>query len=312
MKNTDRELCVRAAWFYYKLGMTQEEVARHLGLNRIRIGKLLADAKRQGIVSFSIHSPLTDCLELEDQLRERWNLREVYVAPQVNHDQINMNLGAAGAQYLAMRHDLKDALIGVDWGNTVSYFLENLPLDIMQQVSMVTLCGGLNLFLEFSYSADRSPLYRLAKRFHIIPAPQFVSSAKTCRLILKEPEVEKILKLGEMTSVAMVGIGSTKGASTMVAAGTLTYRDLEILRNQGAVGDILGQFFDKDGNILDAEHHQRLIAIPLEKFKSMKNVVALAGGDHKVEAIRGALQGGYLHTLITDEATARKLLEAPA
>jgi DNA-binding transcriptional regulator LsrR (DeoR family) len=41
----------------------------------------------------------------------------------------------------------------------------------------------------------------------------------------------------------------------------------------------------------------------------MKHVIGVAGGDHKVDAIKGALRGKYIHSLITDEKTALKLLD---
>ena len=89
----------------------------------------------------------------------------------------------------------------------------------------------------------------------------------------------------------------------------MTVNELTFIKQQQAVGDILGQFYDKNGKVLDLPHHQRLIGTPLSKLKHSKNVIAVAGGKKKVEAIFGALMGEYVHIMITDEETAKTLLE---
>jgi lsr operon transcriptional repressor len=74
-------------------------------------------------------------------------------------------------------------------------------------------------------------------------------------------------------------------------------------------GDILGQFFDADGNVIDLPIHDRRIGIDLSDLKNIPKVVGVAGGLHKAEAILGALHGGFLDVLITNELAALRLLE---
>ena len=81
------------------------------------------------------------------------------------------------------------------------------------------------------------------------------------------------------------------------------------LKTNHAVGDVLGHFIDKDGNLIPTPIEDRLIATPLSKLKEMDNVIGLAAGPEKIEAIRAVLRGGYLDILITDEATANLLLK---
>ena len=81
---------------------------------------------------------------------------------------------------------------------------------------------------------------------------------------------------------------------------------------QGAVGDLLSHFFDREGKLLNTPIEERLISTPLETLKSLKNVIGVAAGDSKVEAIHAALMGQYLDVLITDDRTAEKLLGSHA
>jgi DNA-binding transcriptional regulator LsrR (DeoR family) len=308
--NGDRtELHVRVAWYYYKAEMTQEEIANRLGLSRARIIRLLDQCRREGIVSFQVNSPFANCLELEKLLIDRWQLRDAFVTPLVDPPMINRNLGAAGAQYIEMNLSKEETLIGFGWGNTVSLALKNLSLMNHKRVSMVTLSGGITAYFQNTYGEEANPLFKFNSRFHIIPSPLLVSSADTCRSILAEPEIALIMQMAQLANIAVVGIGPMSANATVTQFGYIALQELELLQKQGGVGDILGQFYDKDGNRLDVDFHNRLIAVNLEKLKKMQHVIGVAGGAHKVEAIKGALRGGYIHTLITDEKTATELLK---
>ena len=48
---------------------------------------------------------------------------------------------------------------------------------------------------------------------------------------------------------------------------------------------------------------------PLTKIENFNNVIGVAGGPHKIEAIYATLMGSYLDVLITDEDTAAAILE---
>jgi lsr operon transcriptional repressor len=306
--NDFSELHVRVAWYYYKAEMTQEEIATRLGLSRARVIKVLDQCRQEGVVSFHVNSPFTNCLQIEKQVINRWKLRDAFIVPAVDPPLVNRNLGAAGAQYIERHLSKEETLLGFGWGNTVSLALKYLSLMDHQKVSMVTLSGGITAYLQNTYREENNPLFKFNSRFHIIPSPLRVSSPNTCRLILEEPEVARIMQLAQLANLAVVGIGPMSANATFTQFGYITPQELEILQKQGGVGDILGQFYDKEGNRLDADFHNRLVAVSLEKLKTMQHVIGVAGGVHKVEAIKGALRGGYIHSLITDEKTALELV----
>jgi lsr operon transcriptional repressor len=307
--NGHPELHIRVAWYYYKAEMTQEQIAQQLGINRARVIKILDQCRREGIVSFHVNSPSANCLELEKQVIERWKLRDAFVVPEIDPPMINKSLGAAGAQYIEINLDEDETLLGFGWGNTVSLTLKYLSLMDHKKVSLVTLSGGITAYLQNTYREENNPLFKFNSRFHIIPAPLLVSSESTCRSILDEPEVARIMQMALLANIAVVGIGPMSSNATFTQFGYITPQELEILQKQGGVGDLLGQFYDKDGNLLNISFHNRLIAVGLENLKNMQHVIGIAGGEHKVEAIKGALRGGYLHSLITDEKTALKLVQ---
>jgi DNA-binding transcriptional regulator LsrR (DeoR family) len=302
------EFYVRVAWYYYKAGMTQDEIAKRLGINRARVINILEKARKLGIVSIHINSSYANCLEIEKQLTERWNLRDAFIIPEVDRLMINENLGAAGAQYIEKNIKRGGTLIGFGWGNTISFCIKYLSLNVYRDVSLVTLSGGVSAYFQNTYSEDVNPLYKFNNRLHIILSPLLVTSTETCRSILSEPEVAQTIRMAELANIAIVGIGVVSMDATFTRFGYISPQEIEILRKQGAVGDVLGQVFDTDGHQLDVEHHHRLIAVRLDKLKTMPHVVGIAGGENKVPAIKAAVRGGYVHSLITDERTAIKLI----
>ncbi len=56
------------------------------------------------------------------------------------------------------------------------------------------------------------------------------------------------------------------------------------------------------------EQSNIFIGIKIHQIRKCKNVIAVAMGLEKVEAIKSALKGGYIHVLCTNLETARKLL----
>jgi DNA-binding transcriptional regulator LsrR (DeoR family) len=87
--------------------------------------------------------------------------------------------------------------------------------------------------------------------------------------------------------------------------------ELASLRSKGAVGDINLHFFDRRGQRLVTPLDGRVIGMELEQLKQVRRCVGIAGGEGKAEAILGAVSGGWVHVLITDELAARHLLEGP-
>src|SRR5580693_162901 len=78
------ELLLRAAWFYYKDELTQDEIAKRLSLSRASVGRLLDRARRVGLVSIQLNAEYLDAFELSAELRRVFHLAEALVVP--DHD----------------------------------------------------------------------------------------------------------------------------------------------------------------------------------------------------------------------------------
>ena len=303
-----QEYGVRASWYYYKTGITQGDIAKKLGINRLRVINILNEAKKNGTVAIHVKGEDTKLMELEQQLKDKWDLREVFITPKVPPSKIKNDLSLAGAQYLEIFAQV-GSMIALGWGDTVSGITRNLGRLIPLNTSFVTLCGGvMNYLSERTTDSVGTPLSGFRYPFLVIPTPLLVSSSQLRDQMIAEPEVKQVMEVAKSADISMVGIGALMPSTEFSRFGYKSKKELNSLKKSGAVGEMHGEYFNNEGQSLEIEHHNRLITIRLETLRNMKHVVGVAGGKEKIYAIAAAIRGGIIHSLITDEMTAQYLL----
>ena len=70
----EEALLARIAWMYYVQGLTHQAISDILNFSRTKVTRLLAKAKKQGIVEISINRKYRVCFELEDELSSCFSL----------------------------------------------------------------------------------------------------------------------------------------------------------------------------------------------------------------------------------------------
>ena len=308
------ELLLRVAWFYYKDELTQDEIAHRLSVSRASVGRMLDRARKVGLVSINLNADHLDAFEVSNQLRHTFGLAEALVVPDhdrepADHHVLNARLGLGGAQFMST-HLRPGGTLGVGWGETVSRVIAATNFGAVGPVHMVTLTGGVDGYLPTILSSQSEPGGDAdTTTATVIPTPIVASTPRLAAALKAEPAIQQVLKQAASVRQAIVGVGTPAADATIVQMGYLAADDVRALRAQGVVGDILGQFFDADGNVVSLPIHQRRIGIELSDLASIPKVVGVAGGLHKAEAILGALHGGFLSVLVTNELVALRLLE---
>jgi lsr operon transcriptional repressor len=309
------ELLLRVAWFYYKDELTQEEIAKRLSVSRASVGRMLDRARRVGLVSINLNADHLDAFEVSSRLRRAFGLAEALVVPDhqiepADHHALNIRLGVGGAQFMST-HLRPGGSLGVGWGETVSRVIGATNFGAVGPVHMVTLTGGVDGYLQTILSSKtESVTEQEATTATIIPSPIVASTARLAAALKTEPTIQQVLKEACAVEQAIVGVGTPTADASLVQIGYLAAEEMRELRERGVVGDILGQFYDAAGQVVDLPIHERRIGVELSELAAIPKVVGVAGGLHKVEAILGALRGGYLDVLVTNELVALQLLRS--
>jgi DNA-binding transcriptional regulator LsrR (DeoR family) len=305
----DEQLLVRAAWLSYVGGMTQAQIAKRLGLNRIRVNRMLAQARDQGVVQIRINSRITNCVALEERLRERYDLAEVIVVPTPPHrDLIPQTIAAAAGPVLSERiHN--GMSIGIGWGRTLRLSVKSVavrPVSGLNVVSLLgTLTGGtvLNAYETASRFADL-----FDARCHYFAAPIFADTEETRDLFLRERILREALDQANKVDIAFVSVGPVGRETTNFQLGVIDEGDLSSLAKAGAVGDLCAHFIDANGELVDHPLNRRVIALPPKALRDIKTVILASGGMDKVAVLRAALRLGVVNVLVTDEKAAEGIL----
>ncbi len=129
--------------------------------------------------------------------------------------------------------------------------------------------------------------------------------------LVNSPDVAAVVAKFEEVDVAIVGIGELEPSQLLKNSGNYyTEEMLTLLSSRGAVGDICLHYYDAAGEPVLTDDEDPVIGMELSQIRACKQVIALAGGLDKRNAILGALKGNYIDVLITDYPTARELIKA--
>ncbi len=314
MKNRDWEYLhtvVKVAHLYYTEEKTQEEIAKQLGISRPTISRMLDYAKKSGIVSISLNVPNEVFPELEDRLEKMFSLEEVVI---VSYDEnpvlLKQNLGRGGADLL--RRKVKGIeTLGISWGSTLYEVVNKFSSDLtVSEIKVVQLVGGMNPLNSSIYADElaKNLALKLYGSAYILRAPMVVDSPEIRDMLLKESHIREVLSLACKVDVAIVGIGAMDSNSILLTSGCVSKEELEEIKGRGGVGDILGRFYNLSGCPIYSSLENRIIGIGIDELKKIPYVIGVAGGRNKLRAILGALRMRVLNGLVTDDQTARELL----
>ena len=295
-------LATKAAWYYYMEDSTQAQIAEVMGVSRAKVIRLLEEARAQGIVQFSFRKNDSQRVSAEQLLIDRFGLKDAFVVPTpLDSSAINQSIAQGAAHYVS-DHLREDGYLNIGYGDTVSRMLGFLAKNREESLNVVSLTGGVSYYLPSVGTTAYS------MHLFLTPSPLVVSSRQVRNALLDEKSLQDVSTMTEYADMSVVGIGAAVEGATVLRNGILNEGELTVLKMQGAVGDVLNHFMDKDGNLIQTEIEDRVISTDLDKLRQLKNVVGVAGGKDKVTAIKAVLNGGYLNVLITDSDTAAELL----
>lgn len=304
-----------AAKLYYTEDATQAEVAAQLGTSRATVSRLLAEAKRQGIVRIEVVPPAEVATgDLADRLARALSLATVFLSHPLPNpgagrsvvDVMGSALAPAVGRALAAAGLLPGDVLLVSSGRTV-YEVAQYDLVPLPGVLVAPTVGGNDQPEEWYQTNEITRLVanRISGRPNYLFAPALPGSDLYPSL-LNDPSIQRVLHLWPRARCALMGVGAPPLLRSDIPQFVPTGSD----SLRAAVGDVCSRFFDRLGDEVEFEGNDRLIAVELEALRHIPVTIAVAVGQEKLDSIIGGARGGYFNQLVTDPATAAALLDA--
>ncbi len=316
---TQLRLLTKVARMYHEHGMRQPRIAEQLHISQPRVSRLLKQAAELGIVRTTVVTPAGVHAELEEQIEQRFGLRDVVVADPGQSSPSERStlqaIGAAAAVYLETTLTGGDRIGISSWSSTLLATVDAMhprPTPVAEQV--VQVIGGVGNSTSQVYAtrlADRLAILTGAEAV-FLPAPGLASSLEARDVLMADPHISEVLATYGGLTTLLAGVGSLEPSPLLVESGNaIADAEQDALRELGAVGDICLRFFDEEGEVVKSELDERVLGIDAATLRSIPRVVAIAGGARKYTAIRAALRGGWVDVLVTDLDVARRLAQEP-
>ncbi len=287
---------------YYIEDETQDAVARALGLSRMKVNRLLREAKEAGLVEIRVRFHSSQTREIERALCRAFGLKSLLVAPEAQSpEQQRANVAMLVAHYLEanLRENL---VIAVGMGRNVAAVANVQPSRTFRSITFVSGSGGAS---EAGAEGNADHICRnLARRFGgtaaTLYAPAFVPDAGLREALMQHETVRRTLNLARSADYALIGIGDLGPDSHMARMGWFTADEIGRARAAGVVGDLMGyDFFGIEGTPRDDGLGGRVIGLSREDLARISNTVALASESSKAMALLGALRTGAIDILAT-------------
>ncbi|MBX5448970.1 sugar-binding transcriptional regulator [Thermogemmatispora sp.] len=320
-ESDDIYLLTEVASLYYEENYTQEQIARMIGISRSGVSRLLSRSRELGLVDIHVHQVLRTSAALQEELIARFGLQDAQVLETAEAEGVALDrVGALAARYVDRRIQESHAegkrpirTVGISWGTSMLEMLKALRPRRRLPLNVVQLMGSVDTSSRPDIDGPEIAR-RLADayggRCYYLHAPLLVADASVREGLLKERSLRRSFQMMEQMDMALVGIGGARPeASGLFRAGYLDEEELQVIRSQGAVGDICGCYFDIEGRLCAHELLCRTVTVSFETLRKVPLVIAVAAGVAKKEAMLGALRTGVVKVLITDEPGARALLQ---
>jgi deoxyribonucleoside regulator len=300
---------MRIAWMYYVEGLTQNEIADRLGIGRVTVVRNINEAIKRHEVKIWIEGEIADCIDIEAQLKARFKLQDAVVVPEpTSVSGITKSIGNAAGMFIS--DAIKDGMsIGVGWGATLYESLQTLAIKQVENVQVISLLGGIVQARRFNPAEFAWQFARAINAdCYLLQAPAVVDSPATREALIERCGLSDVFTRAKNLDIAMLSAGTMAPTSTAFRFNMLTEQDRLELIKRGAVGDLLYNFYDINGTLVDHPVNKRIMSLPISQLRDVPLRVLSAGGSDKIEAIRGAIKLINCNVLITNENTALALL----
>jgi DNA-binding transcriptional regulator LsrR (DeoR family) len=312
IKDNRLEFLAQIASLYYDQNKTQQEIADITGITRSAISRALDEAREKGVIQITVNYPWRTDPELEEALQAAFNLKAVRVLKSGDKSDADIfrGLGKLAAEYFSSVVREK-SVIGISWGTLLYQTIRAIDKKSLPEAQVLQLVGGTGSEKWSTIGPLLAPMMaeRLDCSCRFMNAPMITKTVEISNFLMQEPVVRETLEKAKQVDIALVGIGALDlSIYNPYRLGYVTAEEVKAMRAAGAVGDVCGYHYSIDGTVLDLDVNKRIVHVGLDVMRKMDKVIGIAGGLIKAEAIFGALSGGLVNVLVTDETAAQEVL----
>lgn len=300
----------RAGWLYYVGGLTQDQIATELGVSRQRAQRLVSRAMAEGLIHVRLNHRISNCLDLESRLTERFDLLRCRVAPSLGAggDAVHSIAPSAATELERFLRMPEPQVIAFGTGRALRAMAEVFNPTEAGHHRIVSLIG--NIAPDGSatlYDVIRRVAEKLVAPYHPMPVPVISDTAEERAFYHHLRPVQAVVALVEQADVTFVGVGQMTDDAPLVVDGFVTSEEMAHFQRKGAAGEIASWVYDDNGQYIKSDRDALVGALRIDPGR-VQPVIGVAGGRGKTRAIRAALVGKILNGLVTDEVTAAEIL----
>lgn len=310
MTDERRDFLAEVAWLHHEYHLRQDEIARRFDVSRSTISRALADAERQGIVQVVVTVPLRRESRLGADLAARLGV-SASVGIRIGDEPPLAATARAAARLMERIADAGRATLAVSWGRTLSAAAGLVRPRTTNGVTVADAVGhAAGGRMIPAADVTRTLAAALGASVVHLPSPAFVTPGVSLDALLGSDPVRRALEVARAADVTLVSVGVVGNASLLLLEGLVDGPAMARLVAEGAVGEILGRWFDATGREVEVPG-VAAVGLSLTDLRASRRVIGVTGGVEKAQAIQAALGAGIVHEIVIDDGLAEALLAGP-
>lgn len=304
------ERMVTVARMYYEQDMTQNEIAKELGISRPLVSILLTEAKNCGIVTFQIHDVANSRQLMINQLENKFPGIRFQIVPDESSEDATDNLLAKTAFQFCFSQltDVKN--IGIGWGSMLSRMTtvaeDGAAGQGRSDRNLFPLVGGIRTSYRGYHTNEivRMIGEKTGMDVHYLYFPAFFDETADLEYIKKMEDFQFINQLWKNMDVALVSISNYPSYPDI----GIKYRFGNDLMRKNAVGRLLAYYYDVEGNLIDPWINGAMQP-DIQQLRSTNQVVAVCSAQLRPECVIGALLTNVIKTILLPESLAQRIIK---
>ncbi|SIO66502.1 transcriptional regulator [Singulisphaera sp. GP187] len=306
------EQLILAARLYFLDGLPQAQIGKLVNVSQSKVSRMLALARERGLVRITV--PEYDSRDggLEGELRARLGVEAVVIRTVggLRAEDLRQTIGYFAAPVISGWIE-SASRVAVAGGRTMQALVEQMkPSQPRHELTLLQAMGNIDSStgLYDAVELGRLMARRWGGTFLTLSTPAILPDPETCRRFLGLEPIQTVMNQLGQADLAFVGIG-TLANSVFLERNVLGPLDLATLQAAGAVGEVLGRFFDCHGNECTTPFQQRVVSLGLNELRRIPRKVGVVAGEDRTKAVLAAIEGGLLNALVINEAGASALLK---